>query len=142
MSLKVHLSPDVFTPFAWKVIIEREKTYDFGAIRLFGRKPLVFLGRHEKADLNMFHEFGRYASIFNTYSWFAVYPVVERRMSGENSMVVFGDLRFSSISGFVARMNKSGKPPFSLTAVLDKNGRFVEYYYQKPGGVKIIHQIE
>lgn len=140
--IKVHLSPDIFTPFCWKVIIEREKTYDFGGISLLGRKQLFFLGRHEKADEKMFSEFGKEASIFNTYSWFAVYPVVERTISGENSMVTFGDLRFSSTSGFMARMNRSGRNPFSLTAVLDRNGRFMEYYYQKPGGVKIIHQIE
>lgn len=140
--LKVHLSPDILTPFYWKVIIEREKTYDFGGISLFGRKPLVFLGRYEKAEENMFHEFGRDASIFNTYSWFAVYPVVERAKSGENSIITFGDLRFSSTFSFIGRLNKSRKNPFSLTAVLNGNGKFVEYFYQKPGGVKIIHHIE
>jgi inner membrane protein len=140
--LKVHISPDVLTPFYWKVIIERERTYDFGWIRFLERRPPVFMGRYEKAEKEMFHEFGKDASIFNTYAWFAVYPFVERRESEERNIITFGDLRFSSTSGFVARMNKSGKPPFSLTAVLDKNGRFVEYYYQKPGGVKIIHQIE
>lgn len=140
--LKVHISPDILTPFYWKVIIEREKTYDFGRIRFLDRRSPVFMGRYEKAEKRMFYEFGKDASIFNTYSWFAVYPVVERRESGENSLITFGDLRFSSTSGFVARMNKDGKNPFSLTAVLNGNGRFVEYFYQKPGGVKIIHHIE
>lgn len=140
--LKVHLSPDIFTPFYWKVIIEREKTYDFGSISLFGRKPLVFLERYVKAEKSMFYEFGKEASIFNTYSWFAVYPVVEMTKSGENSLITFGDLRFSSTSNFIGRMNKNRKSPFSLTAVLNGNGKFVEYFYQKPGGVKIIHHIE
>ena len=79
---------------------------------------------------------------FNTYSWFAVYPVVERTKSGENSAITFGDLRFSSTSGFLGRMNKNRKNPFSLTAVLNGNGKLVEYFYQKPGGVKTIHHIE
>jgi inner membrane protein len=140
--LKVHLSPDIFTPFYWKVIIEREKTYDFGSISLFGRKPLVFLERYVKAEKSMFYEFGKEASIFNTYSWFAVYPVVEMTKSGENSLITFGDLRFSSTSNFIGRMNQNRKSPFSLTAVLNGNGKFVEYFYQKPGGVKIIHHIE
>lgn len=140
--LKVHLSPDIFTPLYWKVIVEREKTYDFGGISLFGRKPPVFLGRYEKAERRMFYEFGKDASIFNTYSWFAVYPVVETTKSGENSIITFGDLRFSSTSNFIGRMNKNRKSPFSLTAVLNGSGKFVEYFYQKPGGVKIIHHIE
>lgn len=140
--LQVHLSPDIFTPFYWKVIIEREKTYDLGRISLLGRKPLAFMGRYEKADRRMFYEFGKDASIFNTYSWFAVYPFVEVTKSGENSVITFGDLRFSSASGFIGRMNKNRKSPFSLTAVLNGNGSLVEYFYQKPGGVKIIHHIE
>jgi len=140
--LKVHLSPDVFTPFYWKVIIEREKTYDFGEISLLGRKPLVFLRKYEKAERRMFYEFGKDASIFNTYSWFAVYPVVEITKSGENSVITFGDLRFFNTSNFIERMNNNRKSPFSLTAVLNGNGKFVEYFYQKPGGVKIIHHIE
>jgi len=142
ISYSVHLSPDILTPFSWKVIVEYGGKYGFAGVKLINRKPIAFFGRFDIAGKEMFNKFGKDASIFNTYSWFAVYPVFETEKSGEKNLIVFGDLRFSSVSGFVDRVYRNGKKPFSLTAVLDREGKFIEYHYQKPGGVTIIHHIE
>jgi inner membrane protein len=142
ISYSVHLSPDILTPFSWKVIVEDGEKYGFAGVKLIGRKPVAFLGRFNKAGKEMFDKFGKDASIFNTYAWFAEYPVFETEKSGKKNLIIFGDLRFSSTSNFAGRVYRNGRKPFSLTAVLDEEGKFIEYYYQKPGGVKIIHHIE
>jgi len=115
---KVHISPELFT---------------------FSTKNFI---RFDKAEPYAFKKFGEYASIFNTYAWFASYPVMKTENTGQRRLITFGDLRFYSTIDFVRKLLKNNEPPFSLTARVDESRKVMEYYYYKPGGTKVIQHLE
>ncbi|MDO9566256.1 MAG: metal-dependent hydrolase [Candidatus Desulfaltia sp.] len=139
---KVHISPEFFTPLFWKVIVENRKTYKIAGFNIFNASGTKSFIKFDKAEPHMFNRFGECASIFNTYAWFASYPVMKTAKSGQSQLITFGDLRFYSTIGFVRELLKNNEPPFSLTARVNESRKVMEYYYHKPGGTKVIQHLE
>ena len=139
---KVHISPELFTPLFWKVIVEDRKTYKIAGFNIFNTCGTKNFIRFDKAEPYMFKRFGECASIFNTYAWFATYPVMKTENSGKYQLITFGDLRFYSTIDFVRKLLKNNEPPFSLTARVNEGRKVMEYYYYKPGGTKVIQHLE
>jgi len=139
---KVHISPELFTPLFWKVIVEDGKIYKIAGFNIFNTFSTKNFIRFDKAEPYAFKKFGEYASIFNTYAWFASYPVMKTENTGQRRLITFGDLRFYSTIDFVRKLLKNNEPPFSLTARVDESRKVMEYYYYKPGGTKVIQHLE
>ncbi|MBU4345153.1 MAG: metal-dependent hydrolase [Desulfobacteraceae bacterium] len=139
---KVHISPELFTPLFWKVIVEDSETYKIAGFTIFNTRGTKSFIKFDKAEPYMFKKFGGCASIFNTYAWFASYPVIKTEKSGQCQLITFGDLRFYSTIGFVRELLKNNEPPFSLTARVNESRKVMEYYYYKPGGTKVIQHLE
>jgi inner membrane protein len=139
---KVHISPELFTPLFWKVIVEDRETYKIAGFNIFNTCGTKSFIKFDKAEPYMFKRFGECASIFNTYAWFASYPVIKTEKSGKCQLITFGDLRFYSTIDFVRKLLKNNEPPFSLTAKMNENRKVMEYYYYKPGGTKVIQHLE
>jgi inner membrane protein len=139
---KVHISPELFTPLFWKVIVEDRETYKIAGFNIFNTCGTKSFIKFDKAEPYMFKRFGESASIFNTYAWFASYPVIKTEKSGKCQLIIFGDLRFYSTIDFVRKLLKNNAPPFSLTAKVNENRKVMEYCYYKPGGTKVIQHLE
>lgn len=139
---KVHISPELFTPLFWKVIVEDRETYKIAGFNIFNTCGTKSFIKFDKAEPYMFKKFGECASIFNTYAWFASYPVIKTEKSDQSRLITFGDLRFYSTIGFVRKLLKNNEPPFSLTARVNESLKVMEYYYYKPGGAKVIQHLE
>jgi len=139
---KVHISPELFTPLFWKVIVEDRETYKIAGFNILNASGIKSFIKFDKAEPYMFKRFGECASIFNTYAWFASYPVMKTAKSGQSQLITFGDLRFYSTIGFVRKLLKNNEPPFSLTARVNESRKVIEYYYYKPGGTKVIQHLE
>ncbi len=138
----MHISPELFTPLFWKVIVEDRETYKIAGFNIFNTCGTKSFIKFDKAEPRMFKRFGECASIFNTYAWFASYPVMKTEKSGQCQLITFGDLRFYSTIGFVRKLLKNNEPPFSLTARVNESRKVMEYYYYKPGGTKVIQHLE
>jgi len=138
----LHVSPDFLAPFRWKVIAEDSTSYHIGGINLLQPGKPLRLEPFHKADMNLLRTLGERASMFATYAWFSVYPIMERQKTADGSSVTFGDLRFYTTflnrnAGF-----NNGRMPFSLTAFFNREGEFTEYSYMRPGRAKTIQHLE
>ena len=139
---KVHISPDALAPLFWKVIVEDDISYQIGGLSLLNPdKPIDYKG-FKKAEPDLLKRFGKYASIFNTYSWFTSYPIMKTKSSDNGMMITFGDLRFLSTVDFVRNLLKNNPLPFSLTATVDNNHKITGYYYHHHGRAGVIQQLE
>ena len=137
----VSLSPDVLSPFFWKVIVEHEKSYEIGGLNLF--RPLAPLDfeTFQKAGPEVFLDLARDVELFKTFAWFFDYPIMNTIQNGETTSITFGDLRFASTLPFL-QGQRGETLPFALTAVLDKDGELLEYHYHRPGRGKEIYQLK
>jgi inner membrane protein len=139
---RVELSPEVLAPFFWKVIVEEDSTYRMAGLRLLEpARPLNFLV-FQKADLSLLNELGQRASFFRTFGWFAAYPVMQKSDTPSGSRVTFGDLRFYSTVAWLRDAMGSGRSPFALTAILDRNGKLTGYVYGRATGARLIQRVE
>ncbi len=139
---KVHISPDALTPVFWKVIVEDDTSYQIGGLSLLDLGKPIDYKEFKRAKPDLFKRFGKYVSIFNTYFWFAGYPIMETKTSHNGMIITFGDLRFSSTVGFARNLLKNKQLPFSLTAILDQNHKITGYYYFHHGKAGIIQRLE
>lgn len=136
---QLSLSPDALSPFFWKVIVEHENSYEIGGLSLF--RPLASLefSSFQKADPEIFLDLARDADLFKTFAWFFDYPVMDTVRDGKTTSITFGDLRFASTLPFLQNL-RGETLPFALTAVLDEDGKLLEYHYHHPGRGKDIYQ--
>jgi inner membrane protein len=139
---RVDISPDALTPVYWKAIVEIGSTYKVANLNLLHLDKATSFETFEKADIHLMRRLGEQASFFNTYAWFAVYPTMKEMERSKGRSILFNDLRFYSTVGFVRSLFRDREPPFSLTAVLDDNGKLTEYKYQRPGRTKFIQHME
>ncbi len=110
----VHLVPDAFTPFHWKLILDRGTMWDTAGYTVFTTAPDVFLS-YAKPPRTLWKELGEKDRMFRVYQHFAVYPALDRvlpqngtgafpspslEMPGLDEYV-FSDLRFGSTIPFV-----------------------------------------
>lgn len=139
---KVHILPDALAPVFWKVIVEDNTSYQIGGLSLLDIDKPIDYKEFKRAEPDLFKRFGKHASIFNTYFWFAGYPIMKTKTSDKGVIITFGDLRFSSTVEFVRNLLKNKQVPFSLTAILDQNHKIAGYYYFHHGKTRIIQQLE
>ncbi len=139
---QVHFSPEMLTPVFWKVVVEDGERYRMTGFSLLNPgRPFAFRD-FRKADALLIERLGIQATIFRTWGWFAVYPVMEREAVGGGAKIVFSDLRFYSTLGAMRAMSGADQRPFSLAAELDADGRLLSYEYGPPRGARLIHRIE
>lgn len=139
---RLELSPEVLTPFFWKLILEDPSSYQMTGISLLEPERPLELERFQKADRALLSDLGERASYFRTFAWFAAYPVMQAEADGDRKRLIFGDLRFYSTSASVRRTLGQSASPFSLTALLDRGGRLIAYEYGRFGGTRLIHRVE
>jgi len=139
---RLELSPEILTPFLWRVVVEDELTYRMSDLRLWSPgKPLEFES-FRKADRALLARLGERASFFTTFAWFAAYPVMETAAGKNGSRVVFGDLRFYSSINRTRSLNGENAGPFSLSAEIDRNGDLIGYVFGREAGVRVIQRVE
>jgi inner membrane protein len=136
------VSTDVLSPFYWKVIVEDATSYQVGGLSLFQVNAPIDFTAYKKADRQLLQRFGEQASLFRIYNWFTDYTIMWEEQSGHDTMITFGDLRFSTTVPFLRNLRETGRLPFALTAVLNKNRKLVKYYYSGPGRTTTIEQLE
>jgi inner membrane protein len=139
---RLSVTPDFLTPLYWKIIVEDPHSWRIAGMNLLRLDSPPAFETFNKADMNLMKELGRRASMFNTYAWFAVYPVMKREQKTDGFSITFGDLRFHTT---FLRKNPGIKEldmPFSLTAVFNGKGEFIEYSYGRPGHAKTIQHLE
>jgi inner membrane protein len=137
---RLELSPEILTPFVWKVVVEDESHYRMGSVDIFSLRRPIHLESFLKADQSLLQELGRNVSFFRTFNWFAVYPIMRIQKSGDGSRVTFGDLRFYST--LIRRSTGDGGDFFSLTAILDRNRRITSYEFGHSGTRRLIERVE
>jgi inner membrane protein len=138
----VDISTDVLSPFYWKVIVEDATSYQIGGISLFHVTTPIDFTAYTKADRQLLQRFGEQAALFKIYKWFTDYTIMWEEQSGHDTMITFGDLRFSTTVPFLRNLRETGGFPFALTAVLNNNRELVKYHYYGPGRTKREKQLE
>ncbi|MDY7000285.1 MAG: hypothetical protein SVS15_00715, partial [Thermodesulfobacteriota bacterium] len=103
------------------------------------KEPLVFES-FAKADRSLLEKFGETESLFRTWSWFAVYPVMEDSETEDGREIVFKDLRFYSNAPLAKRLFPDRQVPFTLTAFLDAGGELAAYQYRRPRK-SVVHSV-
>lgn len=134
----LHLVPDAFTPFHWKLILSRENTWGVAGYTVFKNAPLTAVSC-AKPPRRLWKTLGEHDRTFRIYQRFALYPTLDEviRFSpatpldpalaellnvphedvpsaglvGEDEYI-FSDLRFGSTIPFVDRIQveRDGKP--------------------------------
>jgi inner membrane protein len=129
----VHVTPDALSPRFWKVVVTAGPDYLLDTMDLFGdREPAPPL-RVKRADKQFLRKLGEQQSMFGTYAWFTKWPYVEETDTPEGPRFVFHDLRFTSTNPVMAWFYSGKRPPFTLTAQLDRSGRITTWSFE--GGV-------
>jgi len=139
---RVDVTADALSPLYWKVVTREKDRYTISYVALWNSGEPEGQEDFHVADPVIMRRFGRKASIFNTYQWFALYPYSIRDNSGNGTKIVIGDLRFYSVSPIAKGLLSRRKTPFVLTAYLDGGGNLVKYSYQRPGRVIFVQHIQ
>jgi inner membrane protein len=136
----VEVTTDLLTPVYWKVVADDGERLWIGGV---GPLPSLHLTKFEtypKADRGLLERLGRTASIFDTWQWFAQFPVIQKDTATPvGRRVTFLDLRFYSLSPLGRKIILDYEPPFTLEAVLDDSGKLTEWTYGRPGGGLVTH---
>ena len=123
------LVPDAFTPFHWKLILDRGESWAVSGYSLGQTLPTRYTA-WKKPPEPLWAELGRESAMFHGYQRYAAYPMLEvYRPEGTppGGSYIFSDLRFGSTIPFVeaiqtgkegrnltfrimARVNAAGKP--------------------------------
>lgn len=133
--LSLRLSPEAFTPWYWKGVLDLGETYELSLIRVQDADKTPSGTIYTKADKGLLDGLGREADVFKTYEWFSRYPAVIRTLEGDHETLIFQDLRFVRLHPLVRAVTGDGREPFfTLTAVLDpRDGRLLEYRLRQGG---------
>ena len=112
----VHLVPDAFTPFHWKLILDRGSVWDVAGYTVFTEEPQTFVA-YAKPPQPLWAELAAKDRMFRAYERFALYPALEAEIPLEGPLegyteYVFSDLRFGSTIGWVddIQVRRHGKP--------------------------------
>lgn len=139
---RLDLSPEGLAPFYWKVILSDGPDYRIAGLELLRPSAPLRFEAFKKADPALMSRLGQHVSFFNTFAWFAAYPVMEAHETATGSRVTFGDLRFYSTLRFLQNAMGGRSSPFSLTAVLDSHKKLVGYEYGRGGGAALTQRVE
>ena len=69
----VHLVPDAFTPFHWKLILDRGSVWDVAGYTVFTEEPQTFIA-YAKPPQPLWAELAAKDRMFRAYERFALYP--------------------------------------------------------------------
>ncbi len=125
----VHLVPDAFTPFHWKLILDRGTVWDVAGYTLFMDEPETFIA-YAKPPQPLWTRLGEEDRTFRAYERFALYPALEEEqklggaLEGE-TQYIFSDLRFGSTIRWVdeIQVQRHGKPTtFRIMARVGADG--------------------
>lgn len=110
----VHFMPDVFTPFHWKLILDRGSVWDVAGYTLFKGTPRAFTS-YAKPPQWLWTQLGEQDGTFRAYQRFSLYPALEAEtpLAGtEEIEYTFSDLRFGSTVRWVddIQTRRDGKP--------------------------------
>jgi inner membrane protein len=136
----LEVTTDLLTPVYWKVVADDGQRLWIGAVGPLPGLRLTEFETYPKADRGLLERLGRTASIFDTWRWFARFPVMQKNISTPaGRRVTFLDLRFYSLSPLGRKIISGYEPPFTLNAVLDDSGKLTEWTYGQPSGRSVTH---
>ena len=129
----ISLIPDPFTPIWWKAVVDQGDTLAVATVPALLPRDIPLLA-YPKADEALLARLGEQASIFRTWDWFALYPVMQDIAGSAGREVTFTDLRFLVTSPVGRRLLAGFATPFTLGARLDGQGRLAEYAFSGANG--------
>lgn len=99
--IAVHLIPDAFTPFHWKLILDKGEHWNVSGYNSFTSPPSKFTSLKKPPEL-LWDMLKEKSSIFRTYEQFVVFPVLNESYETQTGKVyIFSDLRFGSTIPFI-----------------------------------------
>lgn len=125
----VHLVPDAFSPYYWKLIVRSGSSLRAAGYRVGGGVPKNW-ERYAVPPPELWKRLGKESRMFQVYERFAQYPVLVRESARPDAsggrQYVFADLRFGSTIKWVddieARAGDEDRV-FEISARLDPDGR-------------------
>ena len=133
---KVHVTADMLAPIYWKVVVENGGEYGVESLNILHLNGPLKLERFQKADPKLMNKLGKQASMFKTYAWFSLYPIMKESNTKEGEKITFGDLRFYVSNPIGKKILNNREMPFTLIAYLNGKGKLTKYVYLRPGRVK------
>lgn len=130
---RVELIPDLLTPLWWKAVVDQGDALAAASVPALLPAGDIGLTAYPKADAALLARLGEEASIFRTWDWFALFPVMQDTVGGAGREVTFADLRFAATSPLGRRLFPDYAPPFTLWARLDGQGRLAAYAFRGAG---------
>lgn len=100
----VHLIPDAFTPFHWKLILDKGEHWHVAGYNSFTSPPSQFTSfkKPPEAIWDMLKE---KSNMFRIYEQFAAFPVLNEAYETQTGTVyIFSDLRFGSTIPFINQL--------------------------------------
>ena len=128
----VSLIPDLLTPLWWKAVVDQGDALAVASVPALLPRDIP-LAAYPKADQALLARLGGEASIFRTWDWFALYPVMQEHAGAAGREVTFTDLRFVVTSPLGIRLFPGYATPFTLWARLDGQGRLDAYSFRGAG---------
>ena len=130
--VSVRATTDLLTPLSWKVIKDDGDSLAIGSVSLSMEFSDPAFVAYPKPSPKLVEDLERQASIFRTWFWFAQYPVISSARHDpelDRLELTFTDLRFDSRSPAAERIAPGRRTPFTLTALMDGEGRLLAYEY-------------
>ncbi len=112
---QLHVVPDAFSPWFWKVIVETDSTYAAAGHSPWESRDELRFTTFDKADRKALR--ASEVSLVRTFEWFAAFPA---RTDREGRTLV-SDLRFMSAQPWLAKL-RGPDLPFTLQITPDEDG--------------------
>ncbi len=118
----VHVIPDGFTPYYWKLVHDAGDNWRMARLTLFDDAPPAF-ETYAKANPGLWNRLEEQDELFRVYGWFAMF-LTQETASPDGSLVAFRDLRFTTLVPFLReRLGRGTGTAFLLLARLGTDGR-------------------
>jgi len=126
---KITVLPALFAPLNWKIIVEKESTYELYHFPLMAsinpQKAHIF----KKANIKSFILMAPDVKFFKSYDWFVDYPAVKYQKINKKDCITFFDLKFVTVIPWFKNLQNFEKMPFKLRIFLDKDKKYISYSF-------------
>ncbi|KPA10193.1 membrane protein containing DUF457, transmembrane [Candidatus Magnetomorum sp. HK-1] len=126
---KITVLPALLAPFNWKIIVERESTYELYHLPLMANLNPNQAHIYEKADLNRIIDMAPNVRFIKTFDWFVDYPAAKYQKTNQNNCITFFDLKFITVIPWFKNLHNFEKMPFKLRIFLDDEHQYVSYSF-------------
>ncbi|MBF0449420.1 MAG: metal-dependent hydrolase [Candidatus Magnetomorum sp.] len=121
--------PAFFAPLYWKIIIEKENSYELRHLSILADVMLSQAYIYTKADLKQMIRWVPQVRFIKTFDWFVDFPAERRQKIDQMHCISIFDLKFISAHPWIERLRDVERMPFQLHLFFNDHHQFVNYRF-------------